>query len=67
MSFYGGSFIADETGDLVAQAGDEEAVISARFDLDALRAKRVSWGFFRDRRPDLYEALLTLDGPTRRP
>jgi len=65
MSFYGASFIADATGAKVAEAGDEEAVITASFDLDALRAARASWGFFRDRRPELYGPLLTLDGSTR--
>lgn len=65
MTFYGASFIADATGAKVAEAGGEEAVITARFDLDALRAARASWGFFRDRRPELYGPLLTLDGSTR--
>ncbi|MGP1395088.1 MAG: N-carbamoylputrescine amidase [Inquilinaceae bacterium] len=67
LTFYGSSFIADQTGALIAQAGrDEEAVITACFDLDAARAARASWGLFRDRRPDLYEPLLTLDGRTQR-
>lgn len=65
MTFYGASFIADATGGKVAEAGAEEEVITATFDLDALRAARASWGFFRDRRPELYGALLTLDGSTR--
>jgi N-carbamoylputrescine amidase len=62
LTFYGGSFIADPWGAKVAEAGDEEAVLVAGFDLDAIRARRAAWGFFRDRRPDLYGALLTLDG-----
>jgi N-carbamoylputrescine amidase len=41
-------------------------VLTARFDLDALRATRHAWGLFRDRRPDLYGPLLTLDGRTAR-
>ena len=66
MTFYGSSFIADNLGAKVAEAGaEEQAVVTARFDLDALRAARASWGFFRDRRPDLYAPLLTLDGRTR--
>jgi N-carbamoylputrescine amidase len=61
--FYGSSFIADHRGDKVAEMGrTEEGVISATFDLDALARTRASWGFFRDRRPDLYGALLTADG-----
>ncbi len=63
MTFYGSSFIAGPTGEILAQAGrDEQAVITASFDLDALRAARAAWGLFRDRRPDLYGPLLTLDG-----
>ena len=45
-------------GDLVAALGrDEEGVASATFDLDFLATHRAAWGFFRDRRPDLYGAL----------
>jgi N-carbamoylputrescine amidase len=63
ITFYGSSFIADSTGDKVAEAGRiEEAVLTATFDLDALQTMRNSWGLFRDRRPDLYRPLLTLDG-----
>ena len=63
ITFYGSSFITDGTGAKVAEAGrDEEAVICTRFDLDALRTTRNAWGLFRDRRPDLYRPLLTLDG-----
>src|SRR4051794_21349636 len=67
ITFYGSSFIADATGAKVAEAGrDEETVIAAEFDLAAIRELRHSWGLFRDRRPDLYESLLTLDGRSRR-
>ncbi|NND74618.1 MAG: N-carbamoylputrescine amidase [Ilumatobacter sp.] len=67
ITFYGSSFIADPTGALVATAGrEEEAVITADFDRDALTAQRAAWGLFRDRRPDLYGALTTLDGDTTR-
>ncbi|HEY3799372.1 MAG TPA: N-carbamoylputrescine amidase [Caulobacteraceae bacterium] len=56
--FYGSSFIADHRGDLVAELGrDDEGVILASVDLDFLAAHRAAWGFFRDRRPDLYGAL----------
>jgi N-carbamoylputrescine amidase len=41
--------------------------VTARFDLDALRLERRSWGVFRDRRPDLYAPLLTQDGGTNQP
>jgi N-carbamoylputrescine amidase len=66
MRWYGASFVADETGAKVAEAGGEEAVLTATFDLERIRAARASWGFFRDRRPDLYGPLLTLDGRTPR-
>ena len=58
QTYYGGSFVADHRGDLVAQLGrDEEGVATASFDLDFLDGHRAAWGFFRDRRPDLYGAL----------
>ena len=60
MTFYGSSFIADETGGLVAEADREtEGVITAEFDLDAIAQKRREWGVFRDRRPKMYGTLLT--------
>jgi N-carbamoylputrescine amidase len=56
--FYGSSFIADHRGDLVGDLGrDAEGVVSATFDLDFLATHRAAWGFFRDRRPDLYGVL----------
>ena len=39
-------------------------IVTATFDLDQIRAYRTAWGVFRDRRPDLYGPLLTLDGKT---
>ncbi len=66
MTFYGSSFIAAPTGETVAEAPREgQAIITATFDLDAVRSMRASTGLFRDRRTDLYRALLTLDGSTR--
>lgn len=60
MTFYGSSFIADETGGLVAEADREtEGVITAEFDLDAIAQKRREWGVFWDRRPEMYGTLLT--------
>ena len=60
MTFYGSSFIAEETGGLVAEADREtEGVITAEFDLDAIAQKRREWGVFRDRRPEMYGTLLT--------
>jgi len=66
ITFYGSSFIADPTGEKVAEASrDREEVLTATFDLEALRITRHSWGLFRDRRPDLYGPLATLDGVSR--
>jgi N-carbamoylputrescine amidase len=67
MTFYGSSFIAGPTGEKVVEADREsETVLTATFDLEAVRAQRHAWGVFRDRRPDLYGPLLTLDGKTSR-
>jgi N-carbamoylputrescine amidase len=64
ITFYGSSFIADHTGEVVAEADDHsEAVLTATFDLDAVRRYRHAWGVFRDRRPDLYGPLLELGAP----
>ena len=63
VTFYGSSFIAGPDGQLAAKAPRAgEAVLTASFDLDAVRDLRRSWGVFRDRRTDLYRPLATLDG-----
>lgn len=63
VTFYGSSFIADHTGQLLAKATrDREEVLVHRFDLQAIAALRASWGLFRDRRPEIYGAIGTLDG-----
>lgn len=54
--FYGHSFIADHRGEIVAElARDTEGVLVHTFDLDEIQSYRADWGFFRDRRTDLYE------------
>ena len=64
ITFYGSSFITDATGAKVAEAGrEDEAVLVADVDVVANRELRLSWGLFRDRRPDLYGALMHLGGP----
>jgi N-carbamoylputrescine amidase len=66
MTFYGSSFIADHTGAKVAEANrTDESVLTATFDLDAIAELRGYWGTFRDRRPEMYAPLLTLDGRHR--
>jgi N-carbamoylputrescine amidase len=60
--FYGNSFIADPKGTVLAEASSEAEVIFADLDLAWARRFRAGMGFFRDRRPELYAPLLTLDG-----
>jgi N-carbamoylputrescine amidase len=58
QNFYGTSFIADHRGDIVSEMDDAgDGVIAATFDLDAIQQNRFAFGFFRDRRPDLYGRL----------
>jgi len=65
IRFYGSSFITDAMGAKVAEAGEEgDAVLTASFDLEQTAAVRDNWFVFRDRRPDLYGALTSLDGRT---
>lgn len=55
QNFYGSSFIANHRGDLVSSFDRaDEGVLTATFDLDFLHTHRAAWGFFRDRRTDLY-------------
>lgn len=57
LDFYGCSFIADATGDIIASAKQEETILYGEFDLDALKEDRLSWGLFRDRRPETYVVM----------
>lgn len=58
LTFYGSSFITDGTGDLIESASKtEETVLIHEFDLDELRDFRLSWGVFRDRRPEMYKQI----------
>lgn len=55
LRFYGSSFITDGTGEIaVSMDRDSEGVIASEFDLDELMEERLSWGLFRDRRPEMY-------------
>ena len=59
LVFYGSSFIADETGELVqSDSRDKEEILVQTFDLDQVRENRLSWGIFRDRRPEMYEDIV---------
>ena len=58
LTFYGNSFLTDETGDLLARASrDQEEIIYAEYDFDEIRRNRSSWGLFRDRRPECYSEI----------
>lgn len=58
MTFYGSSFISNEEGTKVKELDrTTEGYIIEEFDIDEINKKRISWGIFRDRRPDMYEAI----------
>lgn len=62
MTFYGSSFITDETGTIVESASkDKEEILTHSFDLDKIDAARRDWGIFRDRRPSMYKDILSND------
>jgi beta-ureidopropionase len=57
--FYGSSYFCNPRGQIIAQASrDQDEVLTADLDLDQIREVRQTWQFFRDRRPDMYEALV---------
>ena len=63
MVVYGSSCVASARGDMLVELGrEEEGVGVVTLDLHAARRARNGWGFFRDRRPDLYDVILTPDG-----
>ena len=63
LTFYGSSFIADWQGRKVAEADrNSQSVLTASFDLDEVAANRAAWGVFRDRRPEHYGVIASLDG-----
>ncbi|MBI3677727.1 MAG: N-carbamoylputrescine amidase [Proteobacteria bacterium] len=66
ITFYGSSFVAGPTGEIVAELDrTNEGVVTATFDLDEVAKMRASWGLFRDRRPELYGSLRGHDGSPR--
>lgn len=59
QSYYGSSFIAGPTGEMLAEANrDEECTLLHEFDLPAIDQQRLCWGVFRDRRPETYARLV---------
>ena len=66
MTFYGSSFVTDYYGAKISEANrSEETIIYAELDFVEAQRERAGWGFFRDRRPELYQTLLTSDGKQR--
>ncbi len=58
LCFYGTSFLTDETGECLVKASrDKEEIIYAEYDFDEIRRNRLSWGLFRDRRPECYNMI----------
>ena len=58
LRFYGSSFITDNTGAILEQAGrDKEEIIYSSFDFEQMSKDRLAWGIFRDRRPDCYGTI----------
>lgn len=59
LTFYGSSFMTDHTGAKIAEASrEEESIISASYDLEAIEKERRYWALFQDRRPEYYEQLV---------
>ena len=55
LNFYGSSFITNETGEIIESSDrTTETVLISEFDLDHIRNMRLSWGVFRDIRPECY-------------
>ena len=61
--FYGSSFIADHMGQKVKEANrTDQSIVTHQFDLDEIEIFRQRWCLFRDRRPEHYGPIMTLDG-----
>ena len=59
LNFYGSSFMTDETGEILEDASrDTEEILIHTYDLDEIANNRLSWGIFRDRRPECYGDIL---------
>ena len=59
LTFYGSSFLTDETGEIVSSADREsEDILFTEYDFEQIKQARLSWGLFRDRRPECYKELV---------
>jgi predicted amidohydrolase len=59
-TFWGGSFICNGFGQLMARGTESESLVIADVDLEHSRYAREGWRFFESRRPDQYTAILGL-------
>ncbi len=57
IEFWGGSFVADPNGQVIARAGQDEEVLVADCDLAQVDVVRTHWPFLRDRRIDAYDGI----------
>ncbi len=61
LTFYGSSFITDCTGEIIESADrTSDCVLVHEFDLDEIDEMRLSWGVFRDRRPEMYKKICNI-------
>jgi predicted amidohydrolase len=56
-TFWEGSFLYDAFGKLIAHGGNNEEIVVGTIDLELNTIVREGWGFFRNRRPEVYGAL----------
>jgi agmatine deiminase len=62
LEFWGGSFICDSFGKILAEAStNKEEVLVAEIDLSKNKKIQDGWGFLKNRRPDTYKSLLKQD------
>lgn len=58
LEFWGGSFVCDAFGSILAKAGKEEEIIVIQVDLSLNKRIQDGWGFLKNRRPDTYKCLI---------
>lgn len=62
LTFYGSSFMTDETGEIICEADREgNDILLTEYDLEQIRSARFEWGLFRDRRPECYKGIAGID------
>ncbi len=67
ITFYGSSFITNHTGEKIAEADrTSETTLICELDLEQIEEYRLSWGIYRDRRPEMYGVIMTSDGEETR-